>query len=326
MALRVPSFLRLAGLGLLVSLGTFTALPGCAADADGEEPFDDADGELVGGSESHLTVKGFDEPKVDASERATILASYKHVDPSHVVPADLLEDGLVFVHANKAHLQKPDTLTVIDFSRHSKEKRFFVVDLKSGAVAAHVVAHGSGSDPGNTGRPTKFSNVSGSNASSLGFYVTAETYDSDKNGRSLRIDGVSSTNSNARNRGVVVHGASYVNEGASKQGRSWGCPALPRPDKDAIIDTIANGSVLYIGVSNGSAPKTSTDPSGAPGKSSVSAPAPTSGSGKACSSHGDCNPGAFGSGEMCVANRCTTGCLADWMCPNTCDVAARRCH
>src|SRR5262249_39315084 len=159
-------------------------------------------------------------------ERAGILANYDHLDPSRQVPADLLENAVLFLHANKAKIKNQKVLSVVDFSKHSSKKRFFLVDLKSGNVRASVVAHGSGSDPGHTGMASKFSNVSGSNASSLGYYLTAETYDG-KNGRSLRIDGVSDTNSNARSRAVVVHRAKYVNEGSAKQGRSWGCPALP---------------------------------------------------------------------------------------------------
>ena len=74
--------------------------------------------------------------------------------------------------------------------------------------------------------------------------MTGETYDG-KHGNSLRLDGVSPTNSNARARAVVMHGADYVSEGRSKQGRSWGCLALPSPDKDAVIAKLKGGSVIY---------------------------------------------------------------------------------
>src|SRR5690606_36020275 len=88
------------------------------------------------------------------------------------------------------------------------------------------VAHGR-----NTGlkMATDFSNTESSFQSSLGFYVTAETYYG-KNGLSLFLDGQEKGfNSNARQRYVVVHGADYANpdfiERTGRLGRSLGCPA-----------------------------------------------------------------------------------------------------
>ncbi len=302
---------------LLVLLATMTSALGCIAD---DEMLDDADGEPVVSSESEIVLKGYSEPKYGASERARILADYDHLDRSGVVPGDLLDDAILFFHANKAKIKNLNYLSVVDFSKQSGQKRFFLVDLKSGAVRAHVVAHGSGSDPGHTGMATKFSNVSGSNASSLGYYVTAETY-SGKHGRSLRLDGVSKTNSKARARAVVIHGAGYVREGAPKQGRSWGCPALAESVKDGVIDALRHGGVLYIGVSTGE-PRTTSSQGAKPNDDDV----PTQADSTPCRGHGDCNPGEVGSGEMCVEGRCVPGCLTDWMCPGTCDVARKRCR
>jgi hypothetical protein len=110
------------------------------------------------------------------------------------------------------------------------------------------VAHGSGSDKANDGYAEKFSNVSGSNASSLGFYMTAETYNG-KHGLSLRLDGLSSTNSNVRARAVVIHGASYVSDSDIKAGRSWGCPAVSMASKDKVIKMLKGGSIIYAGLS-----------------------------------------------------------------------------
>lgn len=232
-----------AFLALSISTGSL----GCAADtADSDDGDDEAGGESAASSESAIAVRGFAPPSYGQAERESVLEGYAHLDRGGVVPRDLLEDAVLFFHANNARLRNKAYLTVVDFSKHSREKRLFVVDMKSGSVRGHVVAHGSGSDPGHTGYATKFSNVSGSNASSLGYYVTAETY-SGKHGRSLRLDGVSSTNSNARARAVVIHGASYVSEGRSKQGRSWGCPAIPSDVKDQVISAIDQGSLLYIG-------------------------------------------------------------------------------
>lgn len=122
-----------------------------------------------------------------------------------------------------------EILTIIDFSRPSTEKRFYTVDLKNERVKyCTYVAHGR-----NTGQnmATEFSNVPQSNQSSLGFYVTAETYVGSK-GYSLRLDGMeASFNGNIRSRAVVVHGAEYVTKSwiqrYGRLGRSEGCPALP---------------------------------------------------------------------------------------------------
>ena len=70
-----------------------------------------------------------------------------------------------------------------------------------------VVAHGK-----NSGGvyATSFSNEYGSYKSSLGFYLTASTYQG-KNGYSLILDGLEKgINDRARERAIVVHGAAYA--------------------------------------------------------------------------------------------------------------------
>lgn len=221
---------------------------GCAAETDeemeDENVPDDADGEPVSTGEDALTRSDFTKPNLSDAERAEVLAKYAHVDPNKVIDRAKREAALVYYDVNKGKLPKDEILTVVDFAKKSGEKRFFVIDVRSGSVQSHVVAHGSGSDPNNDGMLDKFSNVKNSNASSVGFYLTAEIYNG-KYGRSLRMDGLSDTNSNVRVRDVVVHGANYVKEGRSKQGRSWGCFALPMTSKDAIISKIAGGTLIY---------------------------------------------------------------------------------
>lgn len=199
-----------------------------------------------GTSHSAVTASDVVEPTDDPAERAAVLAKYASIVRPAGAPTDLIDRALLFFDANKARVDNQRFVTVVDFARHSSKKRFFMIDMESGTIASHVVAHGSGSDPNHTGFVQTFSNVSGSNASSEGFYLTAETYESAKNGLSLRIDGVSSTNSNARKRLVVIHGASYVDEGRAIQGRSWGCPAIPHEVRTEVINAIKGGSVLYI--------------------------------------------------------------------------------
>jgi hypothetical protein len=223
------------GLGA-VSLFCFACVVGCAS----------SDGEAGQPEESSaLTIEGYTEPQPDDADRA--LTAHPDVDPDKVIPRDLLGNALAFFDLNAAKVDNKRWLTVVDFSKHSGKKRFFLIDMQSGKVEPHVVAHGSGSDPGNTGIPTKCSNTEDTNMSSLGYYMTGETY-SGKHGRSMRLDGVSGTNNNVRNRDIVVHTADYVSESSSRQGRSWGCLVLDEAVKDKIIDKIKERSVIYAEV------------------------------------------------------------------------------
>lgn len=139
-------------------------------------------------------------------------------------------------------------LTIIDFSLSSKKERMWIMDMSKNKILYHtLVSHGK-----NTGNEfaTQFSNKKNSLQSSLGFFITGETYFG-KNGLSLFLDGMEKQfNSNARERYVVIHGANYANPAAIKNlgrlGRSYGCPALPTAVSQEIIDLIKDKSVLYI--------------------------------------------------------------------------------
>ena len=139
-------------------------------------------------------------------------------------------------------------LTVIDFTLPSTEKRLWVIDIdKKEIVLNTVVAHGRNSGELHA---EKFSNSPESYQSSLGFYLTAETYQG-KHGYSLRLDGLEKGfNDKARARAIVIHGADYAREEFAKAtgrlGRSLGCPALPTELSAKVIDLIKNGSLIFI--------------------------------------------------------------------------------
>lgn len=172
--------------------------------------------------------------------------NYSHVDPKKLIPSNLRTAALSYYDKNLSRIKNKRYLSVIDFSQSSTQARFFIINMSTGSVWAIHVAHGKGSDANHDGYAESFSNVSGSNASSLGYYMTAETY-SGAHGYSLRLDGLSSTNSNARSRAVVIHGAAYVQELEVKQGRSWGCPAVSMALRTKLIDMIKGGSIIYAG-------------------------------------------------------------------------------
>lgn len=183
-------------------------------------------------------------PSFTQNEAFRILSKYDHVDPKHQIRDSLLRAALLFYDQNASMIKNKAFLSVIDFSLSSKQARFFIIEMKSGSVWAIHTAHGKGSDANGDGMAEKFSNTSGSDASSIGFYLTAETY-SGKHGLSLRMDGLSSTNSNVRARAVVIHGASYVQESSVIQGRSWGCPAVTMTNRDRVVNSLKGGSLIY---------------------------------------------------------------------------------
>lgn len=150
---------------------------------------------------------------------------------------------------NDKDLLKNDTLlTIIDFSKPSNEKRLFILDLKNHAIIRNIlVAHGMRSG---VQIAESFSNNRHSNKSSLGLYITNETYIG-KHGYSLRLDGMSpGLNDNARKRAIVIHGADYVSESFIREngriGRSFGCPAIANDESEEIINLIKGGSCLFI--------------------------------------------------------------------------------
>lgn len=150
----------------------------------------------------------------------------------------------VRVYASKrTQLQNPRFVTVVDFSKRSNQKRFFLFDLAKDRMNNFLTSHGSGSDPAHSGIATAFSNDDESKKSSVGVYLTMGTY-SGKHGYSLRLRGLDPSNSQAFDRLIVVHGANYVNEEKKIAGRSHGCFALdPKLVRD-VIDRIKGGSLI----------------------------------------------------------------------------------
>lgn len=150
--------------------------------------------------------------------------------------------------SNQPHTVKKSVLSIIDFNKASTENRLWIIDMKSKKLLYKtLVAHGKNSGD-NFAR--RFSNVPQSEMSSLGFYVTSQTYFG-KHGLSLRIEGVDEGfNTNAMRRAVVIHGANYVSksfvERHGRLGRSQGCPALPNALSAEIINTIKDNSCLFI--------------------------------------------------------------------------------
>lgn len=158
----------------------------------------------------------------------------------------------VFAGYTKLDVKKKDIVTLIDFTKPSTEERFYVLDLKNKKMLfSSLVSHGRNSGDKYA---TSFSNEYGSYKSSLGFYVTENTYQG-KNGYSLILDGLEKgINDRAKERAIVIHGAPYSNPSViasgGRLGRSFGCPALPQATSQLIINTIKDGTLLYIYADN----------------------------------------------------------------------------
>ncbi len=197
-----------------------------------------------------------DESRPNADEKKLenyISSIYKHLDFHN---SDRLSYD-VFQKAYKGYLNlrnagklsyDREILTVCDMNLPSSENRLWVIDLANGKIVFNTyVAHGQGSGDECA---ESFSNSFNSHQTSLGFYVTGETYNGD-HGLSLRLNGMDNGyNDAAIDRGIVVHGACYVSEqyiaGNARLGRSWGCPAVPDKLKVPIINAIQGGTCLFI--------------------------------------------------------------------------------
>jgi hypothetical protein len=155
--------------------------------------------------------------------------------------------GAIQCAVTNGDLAAPPTLTLIDYSLPSVEPRLWVFDLVTGRLLfKELVAHGRNSGDN---LATRFSDEMNSHQSSLGLFVTGDTYVG-SNGYSLRLDGLEpGFNGHARERAIVMHGAPYVNGALSKSqgriGRSWGCPALREAVARDVIDTIRGGGVIF---------------------------------------------------------------------------------
>jgi hypothetical protein len=194
------------------------------------------------------------------AKSTTLAEAVRNARPSVAVPArprvvvdpaidpQLLARARASFDRHRSALTHTDIVAITDFSRPSREARFFLLETDSGRVTKHLVAHGRGSDPDHSGFLERFSNAMGSEASSAGGYVTGDYYPG-KYGKSLRVAGLDSSNSNAEARAIVVHSAWYAEpeqaELHGKLGRSEGCFALSYASLQEVLERLGPGRFLY---------------------------------------------------------------------------------
>lgn len=165
------------------------------------------------------------------------------------IPSRPLELALKFYKKNQDKILNDDYIGIIDFRMKSTEKRFFILNLKNGSVESMLVTHGKKSETENA-FAGEFSNEIGSEKSSLGFYSTGfDTYEG-KHGESLKLKGLSSTNSNAFERGIVIHAADYATQSfvdaRGRLGLSQGCPAVSPNKIKTVIAKLKGKALLFI--------------------------------------------------------------------------------
>jgi len=150
----------------------------------------------------------------------------------------------------KAHnegLDKQQILTIVNYDQPSTNPRLYVFDLKSNNLLfKELVAHGKNSG-GNV--PTSFSNSPSSLKSSLGVFLTENTYIG-HHGYSLKLAGLEKGfNDMAAAREIVVHAANYVSgafaQAHGRLGKSWGCFAVNPSIASSLISTIKDGTLIF---------------------------------------------------------------------------------
>jgi len=164
------------------------------------------------------------------------------------ISPSLLRRALGALEQHRDSINYRDFIGVADFSLPSRAPRLHLVNLADRSVRSHLVAHGRGSDPAHTGWLERFSNEPRSNATSAGAYRTDSLY-LGAHGRSMRLEGLDPTNSNALSRAIVVHGAWYVNEEmighSGMLGRSQGCFAVADSSLPEIFARLGPGRLIY---------------------------------------------------------------------------------
>lgn len=159
----------------------------------------------------------------------------------------VLDLGIKAYHkALRQGYDRSGIITLVDFTKPSDEKRFYVINLKQNRVLFDTyTTQGKGS-----GRryAHHFSNTPNSLASSIGVYKTESPYVG-QHGFSLRLDGLEEGfNSNARSRDIVVHAANYASSSyISSKGRaglSWGCFVLGPRVNAKVIKTIKDQTII----------------------------------------------------------------------------------
>jgi hypothetical protein len=224
----------------LISMFAFRCAKGSLPDDTNREP---VSATPTGGSPVLPAPTG----PITPNAKIQAMQDIQRMDPKGVVPANLMMDAVLYFNQNIGSISNHSVIGVVDFSLHSSKPRFYIINVNGSGIRVVHVAHGLNSDPKNTGYATLFGNVNGSEKSSLGFYLTGEQIQ--HNGVAHVLNGLSSTNSNARQRAIWLHAAAYVMESSVQPGRSWGCLAVAYSVQNFVMSSFGSGGLIYVGLS-----------------------------------------------------------------------------
>ena len=164
------------------------------------------------------------------------------------LPPMLLNRTKAALDGHKSVVRNRTMLAIADFSKPSRDPRFYLVNLQSGQSTTFLVAHGKGSDPDHSGWVQHFSNMPGSEATSSGSYLVGAQYVGE-HGVSRRLTGLDAQNDQAEARAIVIHPAWYVSQSLiaeqGKLGRSQGCFAFSQNDIGQILQRLEPGTLIY---------------------------------------------------------------------------------
>lgn len=171
------------------------------------------------------------------------------LDPNGLVRPDLMSRAMAALDIHHRRIPLRDRMYLVDFTRFSGDPRLYEVNLESGQVQAFRTCHGRGSDPAHSGYAQRFSNEMNSHMSSVGSFVTAGPNWGPQQGPNVLLDGLEYSNSAARERAIIVHGADYAEPDflarEGKLGRSYGCFSLAHADLQALRDRMGQGRLLF---------------------------------------------------------------------------------
>lgn len=171
------------------------------------------------------------------------------LDPSRMVRPDLMSRAMAALDIHHHRIALRDRMYLVDFQKFSGDQRLFEVDLIGGRVTAFRTSHGRGSDPEHSGFARAFSNTPDSYMSSVGAYATAGAGWGSQQGPNVLLDGLEYSNSLARDRAIIVHGADYADPDflarEGKLGRSYGCFSTAHTDLPMLRERMGEGRLLF---------------------------------------------------------------------------------
>jgi len=139
----------------------------------------------------------------------------------------------------------PNYIAIADYTKLASQKRLYIINLHTGNVKSHLVAHGLNSGA-KGGRVWRGSNRAGSYKTPTGFFKVGhkEGITTRKKYNYLSLDGLEWKNRNAKKREIILHTASYV----SRAGRSHGCFAIQPKDRWQVFSRMKRALLFsYVG-------------------------------------------------------------------------------